>query len=117
MSSFEIKIWRFNYNEPKVTRLYEVIVKFTIPDVDKEDEFIILQCANEAAYVASGMIEEAVNSCGNINESCMTNIQNAVAIADEEVVDTFHECLSQSGMPEEMIHICEVDVLVRESNI
>ncbi len=117
MSSFEIKIWRLNYNEPEGTKLYEAIVNFTIPDIDGENELIVLQCANEVAYVASGIIEEAVNSCGDINESCITNLQNVVALADEEVVETFHDCLRQSGIPEELIHICEVEVLVRESYI
>ena len=114
MSSFEIKIWRFNYNEPYKSKLYEVIVGFNIPDVDKKFEFIVLDCANEVAYVAGGIIEKVVNSCGDINESCMINIQKVVALADEKVAKVFQECLWQSGLPKEIIRKCEVEVLVRE---
>ncbi|ADL04234.1 hypothetical protein [Lacrimispora saccharolytica] len=141
MPSFEVKIWGFKINEPypskctrrvcyfdhcqevevpcgsKGTKLYEVIINFTIPDFDQKNESIVMQCANEVAYVASGMIGEAVHYCGSINESCMADIQNAVAMADEKVVETFHNCLSQSGMAEEMIQICEVKVYIREINI
>ena len=53
----------------------------------------------------------------NINDACMTNIQNAVALADERVAEAFQECLWQSGMPEEIIRECEVNVVVRESYI
>lgn len=74
MSSFEINIWRFNYNELDGIKLYEVIVNFTIPDVDEKNELINLQCANEVVYVASCILGEAVNYCGYINDACMTNI-------------------------------------------
>lgn len=117
MPSFEIKIWKFKYSDQKETKFYEVVVRFTIPDIDKENELTVQQCANEVAYVASGIMGEAANYCGNIKKSCMENIQDAVDLATKKIVETFHICLRQSGMAEEIIHICEVAVFIEESDI
>ena len=141
MSSFEVKVWGFKHNEPNPTRctreicyldncqdvrvpcgksdskLYEVIIKFTVPDMDREYELIVSGCANEVAYIANRILVEAISPCLEFEETCLMDILNSLDLANEEMVETFHRCLRQSGMPEEMIHICEVDILVREGYI
>lgn len=141
MPSFEITIWGFKHNEPhptkcirktcyldhcqdievpcgsKGTQLYEVVVGITIPDVNKETNLIILQCANEVAYVVSGIVSDTIASCAVINDLCVKKIQDSLVSTNKEAVETFEECLSQSGVSEEIKQACEVKVYIRENYI
>lgn len=141
MPSFEIKVWGLNYNEPDLSsckrricyldgcrdvevpcwfqadELFEVIVGFTFPDVSRENERTILICADNVLYVVSGIVGRTVSSCTAFDELCRNEIRNSTDSINDEVEEIFHECLRQSGLSEEIIRECEVDIFIRESTI
>lgn len=141
MPSFEVKVWGFKYEELnpsrctrricylegcrevevpcglKGTQFYDVMISFTFPDLEEKYETIILHCANEVTYIASGFVGEAVSSCMVIDESCMVVVQNSLVLTNEVVESAYHKCLSELHIPEDIIRECGVKVYIKETYI
>ncbi len=141
MPSFEIRIWGFKLNEPypskckrkicylkgcrevevpcglKEIKIYEVMISFIFPELNEKHEAILLQCANEVTYLASGIVGSGIRSCVEMDESCLSVVQDSVSYANKEVVKAYHKCLSQLRMPEEIVENSLVQVYIRETYI
>ncbi len=137
MPYFETKILGFKHDEPYLTKCkgrscyfdecreleyscigirsieHEIVIGFSYPNVADNDEYNILLCADDATYVASGIVIAVVKSCVEFDMSCIFPINRSIILADRRGREVFLEGLRQSGLLKETINACKVKVFIR----